>query len=316
MKLFSLFFRLIRWQNLLVIALAQSFLHFLIFNKIASQASIQLPFTYFQFILLVISTLLIAAAGNILNDIADYKLDQLNKPDKVVVGKHIKLKSAHQLAWIFNGIGFSLALYLAYLLDFYQLAIIQAVVILLLKQYSSSLKNKVLVGNLLIAFFTALSVFLVYLYNTVAVIGNPIILTDLQKQMPFIFNLTQAYVFFAFISNLMREIIKDIEDVEGDKVFHIQTFSVVYGINKAKNLARVLNGLLGLSILAFAAYAFKMDWYYMAIYLVVATFIPVIYFEMLARKAKLKEDFRDLSFLTKIIMVAGILSMQVLSLQF
>jgi len=316
MKTLKAFLSLARWQNLVVILLAQAFLHFLIINKLASVAAIELPLTYFQFVLLVLSTVLIAAAGNILNDLADIKLDQINKPEKVIIGKLISERTASFWAWMFNGFGFVFALLLAYQLDLIQLALIQLIVILMLKRYSQSFKKQVLVGNLVIAFFTALSVFLVYLYNLVSIIADPIILSALQKQLPFIFALTQAYVFFAFLSNLIREIIKDIEDIEGDKVYSVNTFSVVYGIRKATVLARILNAVLAICILVFAAYAFKMDWYFFVVYLLIAVFIPVIYFEWTARKAKVKDDFKDLSFLTKIIMLAGILSMQVFSLQF
>lgn len=316
MKTLKAFLSLVRWQNLVVIILAQGFLHFLIINKLASAAAIELPLTYFQFALLVLSTILIAAAGNILNDLADVKLDQLNKPEKVIIGNLINERTATFWAWTFNGFGFVFALLLAYQLNLFQLALIQLLVILLLKRYSQSFKKQVLVGNLLIALFIALSVFLVYLYNLVSIIADPIILAALQKQLPFIFALTQAYIFFAFLSNLIREIIKDIEDIEGDKVFGVNTFSVVYGIRRATVLARILNAALAICILVFAAYAYKLGWYFFVVYLLVAILIPVVYFEWTARKAKVKDDYKDLSFLTKIIMLAGILSMQVFSLQF
>lgn len=316
MKTLNAFLKLIRWKNLVVLILAQGFLHFMIIEKLSLSVGEELPLKIYQLGMLILSTVLIAAAGNILNDLADVEVDQVNKPKKVIIGQRIQAKTAKFWAWMFNGIGFILALFLSYQLQFMQLALIQMMVILLLKRYSISFKNKVLAGNLLVALFAALSVFLVYVFNVVSIINNPIILASLQKQLPFIFTLTQAYVFFAFLSNLVREIAKDAEDVEGDKIFAIRTFSVVYGTEKALLLMRSLNFLLAISLGFFVFYSFKMDWNYLGIYLLIAVLIPVFYFEWTARKAKLKEDFMDLSFLSKVIMLAGILSMQVFSLQF
>ncbi len=316
MKKLIAFLNLIRWKNLVVFILGKGFVDFIFIEKLSLSIGEELPLKGYQLAMLIVSTVLIAAAGNILNDLSDIKVDQINKPEKIIIGSLIQVKTANFWAWMFNGIGFVLALLLSYQLEFIQLALIQMMVILLLKRYSTSFKNKVLVGNLLVALFTALSVFLVYLYNVVSIINDPIILAALQKQLPFIFTLTQAYVFFAFLSNLIREITKDAEDIEGDKIFAIRTFSVAYGTEKAVLLMRSLNALLAISLSYFVYYSFKMNWIYLAVYLIVAVLIPVFYFEWTARKAKLKTDFMDLSFLSKIIMLAGILSMQVFSLQF
>ncbi|RLD36923.1 MAG: hypothetical protein DRI74_08025 [Bacteroidetes bacterium] len=316
MKKLIAFLNLIRWKNLVVLILAQGFLHFMIIQKLVFAVGVELPLRYYQLGILILSTVLIAAAGNIFNDITDIKVDKINKPKEVIIGQFIKVKTAIFWAWMFNGIGFALALILSYQLQLIQLALIHVMVILLLKRYSESFKNKVLVGNLLIALFTGLSIFLVYLYNLVSIINDPIIFVGLQKQLPFIFNLSSAYVFFAFLSNLIREITKDAEDIEGDEIFGIQTFSVAYGTEKAVLLMRSLNAFLAISLSYFVYYSFKMNWIYLAVYLIVAVLIPVFYFEWTARKAKLKTDFMDLSFLSKIIMLAGILSMQVFSLQF
>jgi len=316
MKILIAFLQLVRWKNLTVLILAQGFLHFMIIEKLSLSVGEELPLKLYQLAMLILSTVLIAAAGNIFNDIADVEPDKINKPKELIIGNLIQAKIANFWAWIFNGAGFLLALVLSYQLEFIQLALIQMMTILLLKNYSARFKNKVLVGNLLIAFFTALSVFLVYLFNLVSITNDPIVLAGLQKQLPFIFKLTQVYVFFAFLSNLIREITKDAEDIKGDKIFAIRTFSVVYGTKKALVLMRSLNGLLAVGLLYFVFYSFKMNWFYLTVYLSVAVLIPVLYFEWTARKAKLKTDYKDLSFLSKVIMLAGILSMQVFSLQF
>lgn len=314
MNLLSAFFRLIRWQNLVVIILSQSFIQYLIIKILAN--SIDLPFSNFQFLILVLSTILIAAAGNILNDLADFQIDKLNKPEKTLIETTLSAKTASIIAWIFNAIGLLLAVILAYLVNMIQLALIQLIVILLLQKYTTTFKKQLLVGNLIVALLTALSVFIVYLYNLVAIIDQPILLSDMQKQLVFILKLTLVYTSFAFISNFIREIIKDIEDINGDKVFGLQTFPIVYGIKKATILARIINSVLLLAVLAFIFYSFKMNWYFFTIYSITALIIPIVYFEFSARKAIAKKDFHHLSSLSKIIMLAGILSMQILSLQF
>lgn len=310
------FFKLVRWQNLLVIALAQSFLHFMIIAKLVADAGYSLSLQPLQFFMLLLSTVFIAAAGNIYNDLQDVEVDKINRPQKLIIGKYLSVSSAQWMYGILNLVGFALAFLLAYQIQFIQLIFIQLVSFLLLRLYSRQLKKQVLTGNLLIAFLTALSVFVVYLYNVMSMLNNPVVLNGLQKLWPFVFKLTQAYVFFAFLSNLIREITKDIEDREGDARFSLRTFAVVYGKEKARMLIRVLNGVLLLSVFAFALYSYLRNWNYLTIYLVVAVLIPVVYFELNARKANEKQDFNMLSTLSKIIMLAGVLSMQVLSLQF
>ncbi|MBN2236565.1 MAG: geranylgeranylglycerol-phosphate geranylgeranyltransferase [Bacteroidales bacterium] len=310
------FFKIIRWENLVVIILAQSFLHFLLLNKLVQTVGYQLQLSILQLGMLILSSVLIAAAGNVYNDILDLEVDKINKPKKLIVPTRISLDKAKLIYGSFSAIGFSLAVILAFQLDFYQLAAIQFIVILLLRLYSRQLKRSILVGNLLIAFLTAFSVFIVYLYNLVGILNDPITMAGVQKQLPFIFNLTAVYVVFAFISNLIRELIKDAEDIQGDKIFGFQTFAVHYGVQRTAVLARIFNAVLAIGLLGFTYYSFSMDWYYLGVYLVVALLVPLIYFELSAQKAKSKQDFHALSDLSKIIMVAGILSMQVFSMQF
>jgi 4-hydroxybenzoate polyprenyltransferase len=316
MKNIQAFFLLIRWPNLVVIILAQLFLHYFIIGNLAHSIQLDLSLTVYQLLLLVFSTVLIAAAANILNDVDDLKIDRLNKPDKVIIGKFINAPLAIRIAWIFNAIAFLMSLFLAYQLHFIQLALIQMIVILLLKRYAQDFKNKPLIGNMLVALFTALSIFIVYLYNLVSVIEHPILFASLQKQLPLIFLLTQAYVFFAFMSNMIRELVKDIEDIEGDSVFQLRTFPIVYGRSKSMFLVKSLNIVLILGLLVFSAYAFLMNWFYLGVYLIVAVLFPTFYFQWKSSFAKSREDYKNLSFLSKIIMLAGILSMQVFSLQF
>ncbi len=316
MKNIQAFLRLIRWPNLLVIILAQLFLHYFVIAKLVQSIQLDISLTVFQLLLLVLSTVLIAAAANILNDVDDLKIDRLNKSDKIIIGKFVKASVAIRIAWMFNIIAFLMALFLAFQLHFIQLALIQMIVILLLKRYTQDFKKKPLIGNLLVAFFTALSIFIVYLYNLVSLIDHSILFASLQKQLPLIFLLTQAYVFFAFFSNMIREIVKDIEDVDGDRVFQLRTFPIVYGRSKSMLLVKTLNAILALGLIAFIGYAFLMTWFYFAVYLIVAVLFPILYFQWKSSVAKEREDFKDLSFLSKIIMLAGVLSMQLFALQF
>jgi 4-hydroxybenzoate polyprenyltransferase len=316
MRVIKAFFQLIRWQNLVVLVLAQGFLHFMIIEKLSVAAAIVLPFSTLHLFVLMLSTTMIAASGYIYNDLVDVKVDLVNKAQKVIVGKILSTKTAMVWVYALNSIGFLLSFYLVVNIGYKQLALIQILVILLLRLYSKSLKRQVLLGNLLIAALTALSVFLVYLYHVFSLLQNPIELSAMTKQLPFILKLTQAYVFFAFLSNFIREIVKDLEDKQGDQLFGIQTFPVKYGDAKTLILVRVLNGLLIISLFVFFILSLKLQWYYLGVYLFVATLIPSVYFEWNAKKAKEKNDFHALSSLMKIIMIAGILSMQVLSIQF
>ena len=243
------FLRLIRPINLLIIAFTmystRVFLyvyeHFFETQLFAKEGE------SFDFFLLVFSTILIAAAGNIINDYFDVKADRINKPEKLIITKYITRRWAIMSHWILNGIAFSIAVYLSVKNQTFWYVFIHLLSINSLWFYSMSFKRKLLIGNITIAFLTALVPVLcgVHFYiqsqfpsGEIQETATPISywIYHLLNHGHYIFILA----FFAFTTNLAREIIKDIEDIEGDKVLHARTLPIIYGAQKSKLIAGII----------------------------------------------------------------------------
>ncbi len=233
------FFKLVRPFNLFIIALTMFGLgsYFDAYCVKNGQASVlfSLPF-----ILLVISTILIAAAGNIINDYFDIRADRINRPTKQIIGKHIKKRWAIVWHWGINFIAFAIAIYLSYTFKTFWYLFIHLLSINLLWYYSSYLKRTAIIGNVIIALLTALVPLLVGIFY------NPFLVKNASALFPFeaVHNTTNWILYFsislglfAFFLNWSREIIKDIEDVEGDKEIKAKTLPIFLGVKKTKWIA-------------------------------------------------------------------------------
>lgn len=184
-----------------------------------------------DFFLLVFSTILIAAAGNIINDYFDVKADRINKPEKLIITKHIKRRWAILIHWIFNGIAFGIAIYLSAKYESLWFMFIHLVSINTLWFYSMLFKRKVLIGNLLVAGLTALVPLLVVVYFKV---GNTFHLQYSEfNPESWVAIIDYKFVYFlaifAFIQNFAREIVKDVQDVKGDELIYVKSLPMKIG---------------------------------------------------------------------------------------
>ncbi len=234
-----------------------------------------------KFALLVLSTVLIAAGGYIINDYFDVKIDQINKPNEVFVGRIIKRRYALLMHQILSGIGVCLGLLLGW-----RILLINVFSVSILWFYASVFKKKPFSGNLIVAFLTALSISEIALYYEP---GRIII---------------HIYALFAFFINLVREIIKDIEDMKGDATHGSKTLPIVAGIRKTKN---IIYGLLVLFVLAVVTLISKLGnvnlWLCFGI--LGMLLLLMVYRLILADR---KSHFAQLSRICKIIMLLGVAS--------
>ncbi|OYT15882.1 MAG: hypothetical protein B7C24_10670 [Bacteroidetes bacterium 4572_77] len=310
------FFKLIRWPNLLMIALAQILLQYLVIAHVFSKIQVPSPLDNTSFFLLLLSTIFMAAYGYAYNDVKDIEIDLINKNESRIVDWKIPKKTASIIAYVFLAAALLIASYLAWSVQMWQLLIIHISIGLGLWYYSSQLKKKPLIGNLIISLFTSLSLYIIWIYHLAILIGDPILLVDSQKMLPYLHTIVLTYSLFAFLLSFMRELVKDIEDKQGDGKLGLRTFAVVFGTRKTKSLICGLSittlGMVWVS--AYYTYIFNLK--EMSAYFMVAISIPFIYFLMHLKKAVRKEDFKDLSTLAKIIMIAGILSMQLFYISF
>jgi 4-hydroxybenzoate polyprenyltransferase len=312
------FFRLVRWPNLFIVALTQYALQYAILRPELGKIGLKPLLPDPQFALLVCSTVLIAAGGYVVNDIEDVEIDRHNKPEhKRIVERVYPLSICWKIYWFITILGFIISLYLAFFIhDFVQLAIYPAAVALLWA-YSKWFKRQFLIGNLVVAGFCAFVAWVV-LYAQMLSTPMPKVILDfgsdeVVKYQNYALNtlfIFFIYAIFAFISTLFREIIKDIEDVTGDKAQDCRTLPIVLGVPKTKLIALIigflfLNILLVLSYLCFN-YLFKND-YLKVILLNLTITLPVCYALFLLMNATKKEDYSKLSKLAKLIMLSGLI---------
>ncbi|MGC1630732.1 MAG: geranylgeranylglycerol-phosphate geranylgeranyltransferase, partial [Gelidibacter sp.] len=202
---------LIRWKNLLMIALVQLLIKYALFEPFLKTTELTITLNAFGFGLLVLSSICIAAAGNIINDIYDVETDLVNRPSKVVVGKSISEKTAYILFITFNVVGVLIGFYLSNLVGRSGFFAIFVIISALLYVYASYLKQTLLLGNIAISILVAMSILIVGVFELI-----PVITSQNQTTQFTFFKLLLDYAIFAFLINMVREIIKDIEDVDGD----------------------------------------------------------------------------------------------------
>ncbi len=267
-------------------------------------------FGHFDFALLVLSTLLIAAGGYVINDYFDVEVDKVNKPGKTIVGKSLTPQSAYIYYWVLTIAGILIGFYLSLRVKYVMLGFVFIAIAMMLWFYSAQYKKTAFWGNFVIAILSAMVILIVWLFEFFALRANPINYTEAMKQLGLISIIVGAYALFAFLVSLIREIVKDAEDLEGDKAAGYKTIAVTSGTGTSKQLALSLT-LLTIVILAGCQYwLFGMKLMLVFWYLFVAVQTSLFYFAYNIVKAKTKEDFHSLSNIAKIIMVAGILSMQ------
>lgn len=300
------FFRLIRFQNLLIIVFTQYFMRWSIIKPILNINNFKLQFSEINFFFLVLSTVFITAAGYVINDYFDTKTDLMNRPGTVIVGRFIKRRVAMLLHIIFNISGISLGIYISFRINLPFIGFVFVLVPGLLWFYSTTYKQQFLIGNVIVAFLTALVPFIVVVFE-IPLLNKAY--GEIMLQSISNFNNILAWVsgfsFFAFITTLIREIIKDIEDFEGDNTFGRNTMPIIIGVSYTKVVVVFLCSLIVIALL-FIFLSYLNDTITL-IYFIFTMLIPfsLIIFKII--QAKEKKDYHIASSLSKFIMLAGIM---------
>jgi len=299
------FIKLIRVPNLIIIILTQYLTRFCILQPLLKSQGISLQFSELDFFLLVLSTILIAGAGYIINDYFDLKIDNINKTEKIIIGRKISIKNSIILYVLMNVIAIGVGFYISQKVGNIKYVLIFVFIGFILLFYSAKYKNKFLSGNLIVSFLSAFVIIIVWIYEILALGKNQI---SIASQWEIMKLLVFGYSIFAFLVSLAREIIKDIQDVEGDRTFGCRTIPVVIGMKNSKLIVVGIT-IFTMLILAYGQYLFYIyENNFICFYfiLVQSLFIYLIYTIIKANEIK---DFYFTGNLSKLIMLAGILSM-------
>ncbi|OXA81684.1 geranylgeranylglycerol-phosphate geranylgeranyltransferase [Flavobacterium frigidimaris] len=300
------YLKLIRYQNLLMLA----FMQLLFRYSFLKQQDIPLALTDWQYGLLVLSTVLLAAAGYVINNIFDVASDSINKPNDVIIGKGISETRAYNIYFGLNITGVAIGFYLSNVIMRPGFATIFILIASLLYFYSTTLKQIMLVGNFVVALLLALSVIIIGVFDIF-----PATNADNQAQMASLFSILIDYALFAFMINFIREIVKDIEDVNGDYNQGMNTLPIAIGISRAAKIA------LGFAIIPFILSLLYINKYFMENDLLIVTLYafafvlaPLLYFIVKIFGSKSQKEFHHLSMVLKLILLFGILSILVITI--
>jgi 4-hydroxybenzoate polyprenyltransferase len=300
------FFKLVRWPNLLFIALTQVLFRVFIIKFVYSNGLgvsekpvLSLPLFY----CLVLASIFIAAAGYVINDYFDINIDLINKPSKIIVDRHIKRRWAIVFHIVLSFIGFVLSCFIGYKLRNIYIPVFNLLSIIALWFYSTTFKKKLLIGNVLISLLTAWVILVLTFAEHRLTLISPAVYWKKLLKLSFI------YAGFAFIISLVREVIKDMEDTPGDAKHGCTTMPIIWGMQVSKVFVAVWLVVLIAAVSALQIYILQSGWWFSAVYSLITIIIPLVWVLKKLYRAHTPNQFHELSAAVKFVMFTGILSM-------
>lgn len=294
------FLHLIRYKNLLMVFLSMFLTKYFLIESFISTPLL----SDIDFIILTTSILLITMGGYLINDIYDIESDKINKPGKVYISTIISIKSGLFLYFLTSITGLILGFYLSINKNLNHLSGFFIVTVILLFIYTKILKKLPLIGNIIVALLVSLPIFLVYEFD-----HSMISIKDIFDNL-FLSIIIFFYLLFAFLTTLIREIIKDLQDIKGDNKFKLKTLPIMIGNKRTINFVVFLSFLLQLLLLLVLIDSFKNDYYLVLIFSITLSLL-VAYLIYKLRVPFKNNPYQLLSSLMKIIMLVGVLSMTI-----
>jgi 4-hydroxybenzoate polyprenyltransferase len=306
LKKIAAFLQMMRWQNLLFIAITQLLFHYCILQPNLAVVSLQPQVANQYLILIIVASICIAGGGNIINDYFDINIDQINKPHKLVIDKYIARRWVIFLHLFVSLIGIMCSVYVAMRLNLFWLGIANSLCVLILFIYSASLKKQFFIGNIVVSALTAWVILILVLPEY-----EKLSLTSVQAIETYykILRLGILYASFSFIISVVREVVKDMEDINGDRKNGCKTMPIFWGLNATKVFVAVwLIVLIGVLIIA-QVYVLRFGWWLSIVYGGLFIITPLMFILKKLVKAQSTQDFHQISSLVKWVMLSGILSM-------
>lgn len=302
------FLKLIRWPNIIIIPLVMIAIKYAVIQPMLHITGLESTMPVTDFALMVLATIFLGSAGYIINDYFDRKIDLINKPGQVIVGQKISRISTITLHIIFNTIAIAIGLWLAWQVHLWWVALVYAIVAGIFWFYSTTYKRMFLIGNIIVSILTAMVPLQVLLfeYTYLANSGTDLFGKGALQQNLYIISLwVITFSFFAFITNLIREIVKDFEDIRGDMRYGRKSVPITLGIRKTKWMVQILT-LLTITAIIYVASRVVYDWFSW-IYITIFILLPLLLHGYWLHYAEKKKTFHRLSQLMKIIMFTGLL---------
>ncbi len=296
------------------------FVRYFLIKPVYTAEDIVMQIDTFAFIMFVLGYLLLTAGGYAINDYYDIGIDEINKPQKTVLRNILPLSHGLYSYILLTTLGFIVSVYAIYLINSWKLIFVLIIVAFLYWFYSTKYKREFIIGNILVAFLAALSVSIVWLYEFFASLQNyqralqPNLVLPL-KYLKFLTDIILVYSAFAFVFTLLREIVKDIADIDGDKEFNCKTLPVVAGVNNTRIILYVLLIVTVLSLVYVLYLLWKENFIYMGVFSIILIFFVFYIFAKLI-KARERKDYIQISDTLKIIFLIGICSIQLFSIEF
>ena len=297
-------FRLIRLPNLIIVAVTQILIYYQLLNQTFQRFSISGTFNSFDFFLFVFSTLIITASGYIINDIYDIETDGVNKPDQRIIQVHLRVSDTWKLYYSLIFTGGLISLYIAFQRNDLFYWFIYPAAVFLLYGYSRWFKGIPFLGNIIVSMFCAAVPGIFFLSEASVLIELKI--KDLNSYLP-IHRLLLSYVLFAFLTNLYREIVKDLQDEAGDKLANINTAAVFYGQKNTKIMAIFIALITSLVITFSFSQSIFSNIPYLFILQILLIQIPLSISIIKLIKAKYDKAFRHVGLWIKLIMINGLI---------
>jgi 4-hydroxybenzoate polyprenyltransferase len=230
----------------------------------------------------------------------------VNKPRANVVDTIVSRRWAMALHFVLSGMGLLLSAYIAWKTGLWYIPVGNFACILLLFGYSVSLKRKLLVGNVVISLLTAWVILIICIAEIKIASQVQSVITEASGK---VIRIGILYSAFAFISSLIREAIKDIEDMEGDTKYGCRTMPIVWGVNATKVYVAVWLIVILALLVVLQFYVFRFGWWWAMAYSIAFIIGPFVLIFLQLFKAQVQEDYHRLSTWTKLVMLTGILSM-------
>lgn len=302
--------RLLRWLNLVMLLIVVWVMERWVAVPVLNvcQFGGQLP--WWCVMLMMLSITCIAAGGYVINDYFDIKIDRINKPDQLIVTQSITKDAAMHCHQLLTILGAAMGLAVAWWCRSWVIGLTMILVPGLLWFYSSSYKRQFIIGNVIVAFLAALPSLVVAMANVGYLqhqYGDILVYSPVSHDL---YVWLGGFALFAFLTTLMREMVKDMQDQQGDRELECHTLPVRYGDWATKWVVTII-GCITIGLLAWIGFdlvPYEHTWNTLSSrYIVFGIMTPLICSLWLMWAAKIPSDYRSAQGVMKFVMLMGVL---------